>query len=45
MSAPFVRRASAECLPAMLAIYNHYVVNSAITFDIEPLTSAGTSRC
>jgi len=27
-------------LPALLAIYNHYVVNTPVTFDIEPRTLA-----
>jgi phosphinothricin acetyltransferase len=31
-----VRAASAADLPALTAIYNHYVENSAATFDIEP---------
>lgn len=31
-----IRAASREDLPALTAIYNHYIVNTAITFDIEP---------
>ena len=27
-------------LPALLAIYNHYVVNTPVTFDIDPRTLA-----
>jgi phosphinothricin acetyltransferase len=33
-----VRAASAADLPALTDIYNHYVQNSAATFDIEPST-------
>jgi phosphinothricin acetyltransferase len=35
-----VRPAAPQDLPALLAIYNHYVVHSPITFDVEPLTLA-----
>lgn len=35
-----VRRARESDLPALLAIYNHYVVNTHITFDCEPRTLA-----
>ena len=31
-----VRVGTAEDLPRVVEIYNHYVVNTAITFDIEP---------
>lgn len=31
-----IRRALREDLPALLAVYNYYVVNTPITFDIEP---------
>jgi phosphinothricin acetyltransferase len=31
-----IRRARAEDLPAITRIYNHYVVETAITFDVEP---------
>jgi phosphinothricin acetyltransferase len=32
-------RAGAEAdLPALTEIYNHYIVNTAITFDVRPLT-------
>lgn len=41
--APHVRPARGEDLPALLAIYNHYVVHTPITFDIEPLTLAQRS--
>lgn len=33
-----IRRAGAEDLPALLAIYNHYVTTTHITFDVEPRT-------
>jgi len=33
-----IRRAQDADLPALLDIYNHYVVNTAVTFDIEPRT-------
>ncbi len=39
MSDIVIRRAESADLPALLAIYNHYVVNTPITFDIEPRTS------
>ena len=32
------RRVELADVPALLAIYNHYVVNSHITFDVEPRT-------
>jgi len=38
MSDVSIRRAEARDLPALLDIYNHYVVNTPITFDIEPRT-------
>jgi len=40
MSSPLIRPAVAEDLPGLLAIYNHYVVHTPITFDIQPLTLA-----
>ncbi|MBV9569988.1 MAG: N-acetyltransferase [Alphaproteobacteria bacterium] len=33
-----IRRVQAADLPALLDIYNHYVLNTPITFDIEPRT-------
>lgn len=33
-----IRHARGEDLDALLAIYNHYVVNTHITFDVEPRT-------
>lgn len=33
-----IRRAEARDLAALLAIYNHYVVATHVTFDIEPRT-------
>src|ERR1700679_1180224 len=40
MSDITIRRAEPGDLPALLAIYNHYVVATPITFDIEPRTLA-----
>ena len=34
-----IRAARAADLPALVAIYNHYIVHTAITFDLEPLTT------
>jgi len=34
--APIVRPATLDDLPALTAIYNHYIVNTTITFDLEP---------
>src|SRR5258708_28636063 len=36
-----VRTAVAGDLPALTDIYNHYVVNTAITFDLQPFTPEG----
>jgi phosphinothricin acetyltransferase len=33
-----VRHAAASDLPALTDIYNHYVVNTSATFDIEPFS-------
>ncbi len=33
-----IRRAARADLPALLDIYNHYVLNTHITFDVEPRT-------
>jgi phosphinothricin acetyltransferase len=33
-----IRRAAPADLPALLDVYNHYVLNTAVTFDIEPRT-------
>jgi phosphinothricin acetyltransferase len=33
-----IRRARAEDIDALLSIYNHYVANTHITFDVEPRT-------
>jgi len=35
-----IRRAEQGDLPALLDIYNHYIVNTPITFDLEPRTLA-----
>ncbi len=40
MSDVSIRHAEARDLPALLDIYNHYVLNTPITFDIEPRTLA-----
>ncbi len=40
MSDVTIRRAEQRDLPALLAIYNHYVVNTPVTFDLEPRTLA-----
>ena len=33
-----IRAATIEDLPALTDIYNHYVIHTAITFDLHPLT-------
>lgn len=38
MSNLIVRPAEAADIPRLTEIYNHYVVNSPITFDLEPYT-------
>jgi phosphinothricin acetyltransferase len=38
MSDITIRRAKENDLDALLAIYNHYVANTHITFDVEPRT-------
>jgi phosphinothricin acetyltransferase len=40
MSDVTIRAAEPRDLPELLAIYNHYVVNTPITFDLEPRTLA-----
>jgi phosphinothricin acetyltransferase len=35
-SSTLVRPAVPDDLPALTAIYNHYIVNSTITFDVRP---------
>jgi len=40
MSDISIRRAEARDLSALLDIYNHYVLNTPITFDVEPRTPA-----
>jgi len=34
----FVRPATEDDLPALTAIYNHYIVNTPITFDVQPFS-------
>jgi phosphinothricin acetyltransferase len=38
MSHVTIRSATPNDLPALTDIYNHYVLNTAITFDLEPFT-------
>jgi phosphinothricin acetyltransferase len=33
-----IRPAEAGDIPALTALYNHYIATTAITFDIEPMT-------
>ena len=40
MSDVFIRHTEEDDLPALLAIYNHYVLHTPVTFDIEPRTLA-----
>ena len=35
-----IRRVIQDDLPALLAIYNHFIVHTPVTFDIEPRTLA-----
>src|SRR4051812_6980568 len=41
MSEYSIRAATLDDLEALTAIYNHYIVHSAITFDLHPFTAAG----
>jgi len=38
MAEAVIRRVTQDDLPALLDIYNHYVANTPVTFDIEPRT-------
>ena len=38
---PHIRLVEARDLPALTKIYNHYIEETAITFDIEPYTEEG----
>ena len=38
MPSPLIRPATLDDLPRLSEIYNHYVVNSPATFDLEPYT-------
>ena len=40
MSDALIRHVEPGDLPELLAIYNHYVVNTPVTFDLEPRTLA-----
>ncbi len=44
MSEVIIRRAEQGDLPALLAIYNYYIANTPITFDLEPRTLAQRSQ-
>ncbi len=35
---PVIRRATSSDLPRLTEIYNHYIQNTAITFDLEPFS-------
>jgi phosphinothricin acetyltransferase len=41
MPAISVRPAVGDDLPALTAIYNHYILNTTITFDVEPYAPEG----
>ncbi|GJM45533.1 MAG: phosphinothricin N-acetyltransferase [Gemmatimonadota bacterium] len=41
MPGPILRAARETDLPELVAIYNHYVQNTHITFDVEPWTVEG----
>jgi phosphinothricin acetyltransferase len=38
MTIPVIRPAIREDLPRLTEIYNHYVIHSPVTFDLEPYT-------
>jgi phosphinothricin acetyltransferase len=38
MSEIRIRPANAADLPRLIGIYNHYVINTPVTFDVEPYT-------
>jgi len=40
MTGILIRHVEQGDLPALLEIYNHYIVNTPVTFDIEPRTMA-----
>ena len=40
MNDVIIRRVEQDDLPALLDIYNHYIVNTPVTFDLEPRTLA-----
>jgi phosphinothricin acetyltransferase len=44
MAGSVVRAATLDDLEALTAIYNHYVINSTITFDLHPFTVAERRR-
>jgi phosphinothricin acetyltransferase len=40
MSSPRIRTATLQDLPELVGIYNHYVIETPITFDLQPFTVA-----
>ena len=40
MTDTVIRRARLEDVPALLEIYNYYVLNTSVTFDVEPRSLA-----
>lgn len=38
MGLPWIRPAVSEDIPRLTEIYNHYIINTPATFDIEPFT-------
>ena len=36
-----IRLANDADLPALTALYNHYIVNTPVTFDLDPFTVDG----
>ena len=36
---PLIRPAELSDVPALVDLYNHYIATTAITFDVEPVTS------
>jgi phosphinothricin acetyltransferase len=44
MASVIVRPAARADLPRIVEIYNYYVINTPITFDLEPVTVEGRAR-
>lgn len=38
MSEPVIRRATRSDVPALCDVYNHYILNTHVTFHVEPLS-------